>query len=48
MFGELASDDEIFCVVCLEEADRHVVLRRWIAMAELADQARLRDDLVAA
>ena len=46
--GELACDDEIFSVVCLEEADRHVALRRCISVAEPADQARLRDDLVAA
>ena len=41
-------NQEIFCVLCLEETDRHVVLRRWIAVVETTDQARLRGDLVAA
>ena len=47
-FGELACDDDIYCVVCLEETDRHVVLRRWISVTEAGDQARLRGDLVVA
>ena len=46
--GFLATDDEIYCVVCLEETDRHVVLHRWIAVTETGRQARLRGDLVAA
>ena len=46
--GVLATDDEIYCVVCLEETDRHVVLHRWMAVTETGDQARLRGALVAA
>ena len=46
--GYLASDDEIYCVVCLEENDRHVILHRWINAVDRVAQARLRGDLVAA
>ena len=46
--GCLAANDEIYCMVCLEETDRHVVLHRWISVTESDDQARLRCDLVAA
>jgi hypothetical protein len=46
--GSLAADDEIYCSVCLEEADRLVVLHRWIPVVEPGNQARLRGDLVAA
>jgi hypothetical protein len=46
--GGLATDDEMYCVVCLEETDRHIVLHRWITVAEPGDQARLRGELVAA
>ena len=44
----LATDDEIYCVVCLDETDRQVVLHRWISVTETDDQARLRGDSVAA
>ncbi len=46
--GHLAADDEIHCVVCLEEIDRHVVLRRWPAFSPAPDQALLRAGRVAA
>ncbi len=32
--GGLAADDEIHCLVCLEEADRHIRLHRWLAVRE--------------
>jgi hypothetical protein len=44
----LATDEELYCVVCLEESDRHVVLHRWIAVPEAPVQARLRPGLAAA
>ena len=46
--GYLASYDEIYCMVCLEESERHVVLHRWITAVDRVPQARLRGDLVAA
>ena len=46
--GDLAADDEIHCVVCLEETDRHVVLHRWLAFSPAPGQALLRAGRVAA
>jgi hypothetical protein len=46
--GNLATDDEFYCMVCLEETDRHVVVQRWIAGVETGNHARLRGDLVPA
>ncbi len=43
----LAADQEIHCVVCLEEDGRLVQLHRWTD-DEWAPQARLRGGLVAA
>jgi len=45
-FGYLLADDELHCLVCIEEDGREVRLHRWLA--EEADQARLRGALVAA
>ena len=41
--GILAADDEIYCVICFEEAGRRIVLRRWLAVSEGTDPGRLRD-----
>ena len=43
--GHLVSDDEAFCVVCLEEEGLQIRLRRWDETAD--DQARLREPLAA-
>ena len=40
-FGYLLADEEVHCMVCLEEGGRSVRLRRWVA--EVAGQARLRE-----
>ena len=39
--GYLLGDEELHCVVCLEEQGRMVTLRRWLVEAPV--QARLRD-----
>jgi hypothetical protein len=44
-FGHFATDDEVHCLVCLEEENRFVVLRRWLAEPDASCQARLRDGL---
>jgi hypothetical protein len=46
--GFLAGDDDLYCIVCLEETDRRVVLHRWIAVTEESAQPRLRGAFVAA
>jgi hypothetical protein len=43
--GYLVSDDEVFCVVCLEEEGLQIRLQRWEVSTE--DQARLREPLAA-
>ena len=43
--GHLVSDDEVFCVVCLEEEGLQIRLQRWEETAD--DQARLREPLAA-
>jgi hypothetical protein len=43
-----AADDEIHCVVCIEETDRHVVLHRWLRVSPAPDYALLRAGRVAA
>ena len=35
-FGVLALDDDVYCVVCLDEQGRHVRLHRWVAVIEEA------------
>ncbi len=40
-FGYLLADEEVHCLVCLEEGDRTVILRRWLA--DGIGQARLRE-----
>ena len=34
--GHLATDDEIHCMVCLVDDERHVVLRRWLVEDQTA------------
>ena len=40
--GHLTGEDEIYCVVCLEEEGRLIRLQRWKKEAGEAVQARLR------
>ena len=46
--GCLAADDEIYCLICLEETDRYVVLHRSLAASEEPDQALPRVSRIAA
>ena len=48
--GILAADDDLYCVVCLEERDVHVRLSRWTAPVSPAPQPAVaveRPDLAA-
>jgi hypothetical protein len=45
-FGHLLADDEVRCLICIEEDGREVQLRRWLD--EEPGQARLRGARVAA
>jgi len=44
--GYLVANDEIYCIVCLEEQGRQIRVACW--EEGKTDQARLREDLVAA
>jgi hypothetical protein len=44
--GFLATDDEVYCLVCSEEQGVDVRLKRWLLQAAV-DDARLREDLAA-
>ncbi|MBV8094770.1 MAG: hypothetical protein JOY71_15600 [Acetobacteraceae bacterium] len=46
--GFLAGDDDIYCMVCLEETDRQVLLLRWAGVMEEAGPPDLRKRLLAA
>lgn len=35
--GYLATADEVHCMVCLIDEDRHVVLRRWFVEDDVAE-----------
>jgi hypothetical protein len=39
--GHLVAEDEVYCVICLEQEGRLVRLHRW-EIVEETDQARLR------
>ena len=39
--GHLTAEDEIYCLVCLEEEDRLIRLNRWQGEVEIA-HARIR------
>lgn len=38
--GALATDDEVYCEVCMTESHRYVRLRRWFEAAEEPDATR--------
>ena len=44
--GHLVAETEVYCVVCLEEEGRLVIIHCW--HEDEPDQARFRADLVAA
>jgi hypothetical protein len=46
--GALAADDEIYCLVCLEEAGRYIILHRWPAESVASEQALLSVRRIAA
>ncbi len=46
--GHLATDQEIHCLVCLEEDGRLIHLQRWTEIEWAPGQARLRGGLAAA
>ena len=40
--GHLAADQEIHCVVCMDEDGRYVRLQRWTEMEPVPDQPAVR------
>ena len=44
--GHLVAEDEVYCIVCLEEEGRRIRVRRWEDGEPV--QARLREGLVTA
>ena len=46
--GFLAADDDIYCMVCLEETDCQVLLHRWVAVMEEIGPPDLRLGFLAA
>jgi hypothetical protein len=44
--GHLVAEDEVYCIVCLEEEGRRIRVRRWEEAEPV--QARLREALVTA
>jgi len=47
-FGHLLAADEVYCMVCLDQANRPVRLHRWTADEAGADQALGQTGLAAA
>ncbi|MBV9653393.1 MAG: hypothetical protein JOZ42_02390 [Acetobacteraceae bacterium] len=46
--GVLAADHEVYCIVCLEESDRHIVIHRWLATDDEPETTAMPGNRIAA